>query len=211
MTQGDFYEWKASHSDTYALNMVNWDFRAPPEAAVVEVQGHADGDVKARLEELARPMGLLPPQYEHGATVDITDPRILSWNPWQHYIGRPEEMPHGWYPGAAGRTRVWREFYALGEQTWLLGIIPTGRQPAKSNRTWLDCCGVTWQYRQVGDFETRVVLKVDGWRQSAEDRQSAARYLEMAHQLAARLSEWLNSIPAPEAARQARERLAGQA
>jgi hypothetical protein len=204
VTEGSFYEWKDAVCDDGGANLVTWNFAAPPDAAVVEVPSHGRCDLKCEFDTLARQMGLQPPYYGHGATLDMIDGAILPRNPW---AGRwSSEMPSGFFAGASGSTRVWREFYALGERgtPWMFW---EPLQPAMHTRTWLDCCGVTWHYNLTTDYETRLVLKVNGWRQSNEDEQRFARYRALADQLAAQVSRWLQAIPPPEVSQQVREGL----
>lgn len=82
--------------------------------------------------------------------------KLADWNRWSEPFLR-EKMPSGWYEGAKGSTRIFRQFWQLEK-----GFF----HPEKETRfdrfagMVLDVVAVTWHYKEPGDYETRFQIMV---------------------------------------------------
>jgi len=173
---GDFGHGDFGHSAEYGHDRngmgdndtarVRWDRR--PRACVdnqeksvaVHVESHGALDVKRLFISLASEGGLVP--------IDKYRPNLLAedkvkqqlldadaWNPPDN----EKVMPCGYYPGATGWTRLWREFWQIGARhTWWKFWEPL--VPDFSQKTWIEVSCVTWCYTEAGDLQTDLMFEV---------------------------------------------------
>ena len=91
--------------------------------------------------------------------VDLTDTVISDWSRFTPPYSR-KSTPAGYYPNAAGLTRVFKQYWQVADQCpWW---NPWGGK-AKFDRTkstYVEVSIVTWFFADIGDYETRIDIKV---------------------------------------------------
>ncbi|HRD67493.1 MAG TPA: hypothetical protein PKY50_15220 [Candidatus Competibacter sp.] len=175
----------------------------------------ATPEVRGRFPSWKR-AGLQPyrdPQ-QTGRAGEETEPRILEANPW---VARPDgsSAPSGYYENAGGRTHLWVDYWYWQETSFWDKLFRGGsaRQSPPDFTAFLEVSGLTWQYDDMGDYETSVVIELhephryDSGPGRDLDPPHLDRLREAAQALAAHLEAVLRATPAPaeaEARRQAR-------
>ncbi|CAN5484915.1 hypothetical protein BH11CYA1_BH11CYA1_20540 [soil metagenome] len=132
--------------------------------------------------------------------VDLTDTQISDWSRFSPPYSRTN-TPAGFYPGAAGLTRVFKQYWQVTEpgRWWVWG------EKAKFDRTkstYIEVSIVTWFFADIGDYETRIDINVVSLPMLDRTDKVWARKRTplVAHQLAAekvchRLFEALKATP----------------
>jgi hypothetical protein len=125
-----------------------------PRVSAVHVVGHSYVDVRAAFERFAHDLGL----------VRIPWIRVGGRDLSQEYdklipkpTGRADQKPDGWYRGATGTTEMTRRYYCIGVREFpLVGKLIYDR----STKVFVEVTCYTWRYRETGDCESLVVMKV---------------------------------------------------
>ncbi len=149
-----------------------------------------------------------------GKAGEETEPRILNANPWS---ARSDSSlaPSGYYENAGGRTHLWVDYWYWQETSFWDKLFRSGgaRRSPPDFTAFLEVSGLTWQYDDMGDYETSVVIewhkpyRYDSGLGCYLDPPHLDRLREAAQTLAARLEAVLRATPAPaeaEARRQTR-------
>lgn len=172
-------------------------------------------EVRGRFPSWKR-AGLQPyrDQQQTGRAGEETEPRILDANPWS---ARPDgsSAPSGYYENARGRTHLWVDYWYWQETSFWDRLFrgDAARQSPPDFTAFLEVSGLTWQYDDMGDYETSVVIELhephryDSGPGRDLDPPHLDRLREAAQALAAHLETVLRATPAPpeaEARRQAR-------
>lgn len=135
----------------------------------VHVAKHSQVAFLTRFQQVARDLGLIPldlrPGLEPSSSLVY---EILALDAWEHLeelnggIKRDVEIwgaranSLGWYPGATGRTQLFRQKWQIGKRTHSFA------QPAYdgSAHTYLELAVVQWTYLESCDFETLMELRI---------------------------------------------------
>jgi len=130
------------------------------KAVAVHVESHGALDVKRLFMRLARESGLVPiDQYRPNLVAeDTVKQKILDADAWNPPDNEPV-MPSGHYPGATGWTRLWREFWQIGQRRSRLRFWEP-LEPRFDQRTWLEVSCVTWCYNEAGDLQTDLLIEI---------------------------------------------------
>jgi hypothetical protein len=126
----------------------------------LHVESHGAIDVKKLFIELARKINLVPiDMYRPNLMAeDRVQQQLVDWDAWSP----PDDekiMPSGQYPGASGWTRLWKEFWQIGQRSssWRFW---EPLEPRFDQRTWLEVSCVTWCYNEAGDFQTHLTIEI---------------------------------------------------
>jgi len=179
----------------------------------IKVAFHGACNIRARFVQVAREMGLLPIDLylPNLMAEDRTERTILdndAWNPPKQDL---RIMPSGWFPGATGWTRLWREFWQIGvrETSWKFW---EPLKPCSSARSYLQVECVTWCYDDIGDLETRLTIRVEAlpvWNAIVKswgcNQKWVARHKEVSEKLARHLFEFIKAHPQPPQCQTLRE------
>ncbi len=68
-------------------------------------------------------------------------------------------VPAGYYDGATGFTRIWRQYWQVGKRKSMMpwdGSVRLDRE----QRTYLEVSIITWYYGEALDFETRLDIRI---------------------------------------------------
>ncbi len=128
----------------------------------VHVVNHGPIDLQTRFKALAKDHRLVridtvTPNF-FGA--DDTQTQLADWDNWSPPYTR-RRLPTGHYPSATGRTHVWKQYWQLEPRRWFWQSKPKGvPRYQRLDRTVLEVMVVQWYYREAGDFETRLHIKV---------------------------------------------------
>jgi len=134
-------------------------YRAAVERAKVDpnrryygahIVGHGYADIPGIFTEFATQCGLIRICNTVGNfnPVDLTDVELSDWARFSPPYSR-EHTPLGFYPGARGLTRVFKQYWQFAEKRhwWQRGKAKYDR----SKSTYLEVSIVTWFYAEVGD------------------------------------------------------------
>lgn len=136
------------------------------------------------------------------APSDEVQNALLDTSPFDDRVGNTP-MGAGWYEGATGHTRLWKDFYMVGKKPLF------GRRyadPAQlETGVYLAIAGATWYYDQTMDFETRIALSVKcrtKWNPDVPEwagvQHLADQHRELAEKAACLLREWFKCFPVDE-------------
>lgn len=123
------------------------------------IVGHGHADIPEIFKQKAIEVGLLRicNSVANFNPVDLTDVQISDWSFFTPPYSR-KNTPCGYYPGATGLTRVFKQYWQVAEKKawWEPGKAKYDR----TKSTYIEVSIVTWFYGEVGDYETRVDLNV---------------------------------------------------
>jgi len=90
---------------------------------------------------------------------DVSLNDLTDWSKFTPPYSR-KRPPCGWYPKASGVTHIWRQYWQVPGKSYLL-IKPKHRPVYdRSQSTYLEVQIVTWFFAAIGDYETRIDIKV---------------------------------------------------
>jgi len=187
----------------------------PDQRSFVDhVVAHGSLDVMMELARFAPQLDLirLDTIRPNMDSVDMVKIGIADWDAWSTpYSGKV--MPHGYYPGATGRTILERQYWQVGirDKSW------TKYSPIKFDRkamTFLQIDLTQWDYFEAGDFETKFEVRIvslpvfDPYTQSYGIRKAALeRHQKGARLLMQMIFDSLRNMPPHPVAVAARERI----
>jgi hypothetical protein len=93
---------------------------------------------------------------------DVSLNDITDWSKFTPPYSR-RRPPAGWYAKAPGVTHIWRQYWQVAPESFFGGLWnrPKGRPIYdRSQSTYLEVNIVTWYFAAIGDYETRVDIKV---------------------------------------------------
>lgn len=159
---------------------------------------------RAKLCSILKELGLVDVGFSvrDVAPSDEVQDRLMDTTPFDDRVGNTP-MGAGWYEGATGHTRLWKDFYMVGKKP-LIGP----RYPDKAlleTGVYLAIAGATWYYDQSMDFETRIALSVKCRVKYNPDvpewagiKPLADQHRELAEKAARLLLEWFKCFPVDE-------------
>lgn len=117
---------------------------------------HGRCDTKKLFEAVAKDCGLINIGWRKSglSPIDNVKNQITDTLPFD--TGEESKMPSGWSPGATGHTRIWRDFYQVGEKKYFWSKFDANL----TRRTHLIVSGATWYFDGYHDFETRISMSV---------------------------------------------------
>lgn len=136
---------------------------------------HGQLDVPKLFREAALAAGLIRicNRMSHFPSLDQTKYFLTDWSgavnlaPMDEKFLTPLEItrrtgcrvPAGYYEGAIGCTRVWRQFWQVGKRR---SVFPwnTELEVDRNAQTYLEVNITTWYYGQACDFETRLEMRI---------------------------------------------------
>jgi hypothetical protein len=128
----------------------------------VHVLSHGYLDLPRTFTEMATKLGAIRVCGTTGNfnPIDISLNDLTDWSKFSPPYSR-RRPPAGWYAKANGITHVWRQYWQVGKK------LPWWRRPVKgrqiydrSQSTYLEVNIVTWFFADIGDYETRIDLKI---------------------------------------------------
>jgi hypothetical protein len=176
----------------------------------IEVFPHGELDVKAELARLMRACdesswfglvtsGLRRYKNIHAHVGDKIENELVSPDYWRAPSTSPKRQPRGWYPGAIGTTWVWVDCWQWSSRS----SEPIDFREA-SSLGWLEVSCLTWRYKDIGDYETRLVLEPE----RVANPIYGAKHERLARLLGQQIKERLEAAQPTEESRRRRERLA---
>lgn len=188
------------------------------KSVAVHVESHGALDTKRLFIRLAAGQALvLIDKYRPNLVAeDSVKSKLLDADAWSP-PDNEKVLASGHYPGATGWTRLWREFWQIGQRQCAWKFWQP-LEPRFSQRTWLEVSCVTWCYNEAGDFQTDIVIDVKVlpvWDRERGiwvfDGEPFDRHKNAAEKLAAKLRERIAASPAPAHAKRVRENARAQA
>lgn len=142
------------------------------------VVGHGSIDVPALFSKVATKLGMLRICTVIGNFVPLNDNKynLTDWDggislapitPEMALTLTPRDVerrlgcrvPAGYYDGATGTTRVWRQYWQLGKRD---SLLPWRRQRGydRNQSTYIEVRVITWFYGEALDYETRLEMRI---------------------------------------------------
>ena len=127
----------------------------------VHVVSHGYLDVPRAFKEMALSLGAIRVCGTTGNfnPTDVSLNDLTDWSKFTPPYSR-KRPPAGWYPKASGVTHVFRQYWQVGpkKQWWR---TPKGRPVYdRLMATYLEVNIVTWYFAAIGDYETRIDMKI---------------------------------------------------
>jgi len=123
------------------------------------IVGHGHADIPELFRQHAVEVGMVRicNSVANFNPVDLTGEQVSDWSFFTPPYSR-KNTPCGYYPGAPGLTRVFKQYWQVAEKKewWQTGKAKYDR----TKSTYIEVSIVTWFYGEVGDYETRVDLNV---------------------------------------------------
>lgn len=139
------------------------------------VVGHGDLDVPAAFTAIAKELFMTRVCTVIGSFVPIDEIKrqLTDWNgaiplvPIDAEMMTPRDIerrlgcrvPAGYYDGATGFTRVWRQYWQVGARK---GFWPMLRRTVldRNQKTYVEVKTITWFFAEAGDYETRFEMRI---------------------------------------------------
>jgi hypothetical protein len=139
------------------------------------VVGHGDLDVPAAFITIAKELFMTRVCTVVGSFVPIDEIKrqLTDWNgaiplvPIDAEMMTPRDIerrlgcrvPAGYYDGATGFTRTWRQYWQVGA---LEGFWPFVRRAVfdRGQKTYVEVKAITWFFAEAGDYETRFEMRI---------------------------------------------------
>lgn len=139
------------------------------------VVGHGDLDVPAAFTTIAKELFMTRVCTVVGSFVPIDEIKrqLTDWNgaiplvPIDAEMMTPRDIerrlgcrvPAGYYDGATGFTRTWRQYWQVGA---LEGFWPFVRRAVfdRGQKTYVEVKAITWFFAEAGDYETRFEMRI---------------------------------------------------
>ncbi|GEM_PF-3517698 len=210
-------QWHGSHGDHHGAHILSigpshgdgHDGSTRTQARVVRskdsvelhIASHAAVDLKYLFSEMVLQLDLLD--------IDMYSPGLEEEDgkAWEIKPEANGQMPSGWYPGAKGRTWLWKKYFQLGKREGWLLKGPLVRNPRCGCYLVVECRTIS--YVEAGDNQTDIVIRVQplhywspyqaAWRY---DEFWVRRHLDAAEAASKRLAAVIERDypPRPEAA-----------
>ncbi|CAN5161625.1 hypothetical protein BH11CYA1_BH11CYA1_08040 [soil metagenome] len=119
-------------------------------------------------------------------------------------------MPSGYYDGATGRTREWRSFWQIGEQSIADRFFGRPRSRNPKARWNIDVSITQWFYAESGDYETRILASVwSGFMNTTTDMDERIAHLKVAQKFIKEMADIIGAVVPNEHSRKFRVALKG--
>jgi hypothetical protein len=128
----------------------------------VHVVSHGYVDLARLFPELATKLGAIRVCGTTGNfyPTDVSLNDLTDWAKFSPPYARTRP-PAGWYAKALGVTHVWRQYWQVPAKRYWWEKKPQGRPLFDRNQScYLEVQIVTWFYASIGDYETRIDIKV---------------------------------------------------
>lgn len=125
------------------------------------IVGHGYTDVPAIFTRAALEAGMMRicNTVANFNPVDLTDTQLSDWSRFTPPYSR-KSTPAGFYPNAAGLTRVFKQYWQVANQSPWWNVFGGKAKFDRSKSTYIEVSIVTWFFADIGDYETRVDITV---------------------------------------------------
>jgi len=127
----------------------------------VHVVSHGYADLIRTFTELGTKLGAIRIDGTTGNFngCDISLNELTDWSKYAPPFSRLKP-PAGYYTKANGITHIWKQYWQVAPKTYWYNR-PKGRRIFdRSQSTYLEVSIITWFFAAIGDYETRIDLKV---------------------------------------------------
>lgn len=128
------------------------------DMVVVHVMNHGDAPLFEVFSAAANDVGLMRVASILVGQKALEVQRSFSILPTSAWSGAAKgKMPRGYVDGACGSTTMFRQYFQIPKREWGFFSTPVYDKEAS---VYLDVSGMSWHYRDFGDYESQLIVRV---------------------------------------------------